>query len=264
MGSMRNRAVQNYKAVFISDLHLGSPDCKHDILNKFLESFSTEYLFLVGDIIDIEYLNRKSRAWRKTHTDIIRKILKINSGNTKVVYIKGNHDESLFQFGDLEIEGIEIAQRYEYRSKNGKLLLIEHGDQFELREEEVYWRKKIGSASYKLLLAIDNLAASISSKSGLKYFSLATPIKSIIPQVKRYVTKFESNAIATCKSKGFDGIICGHIHFPNKIVSDYFSYFNCGDWVENCSALVEHHDGTMHLISDKTREKSEAFVPFPT
>lgn len=228
---------QKFEKVFISDVHIGSRGCKHDELLAFLKSIKTDELYLVGDIIDGWKLKNRFYLPKK-QVAIFRKILKMSKDGVKVTYITGNHDEFLrhvtpdgFEFGK-----IQVVDQTEVEIQKKKFLVI-HGDQFDLAMK-LGWLAHFGDFLYEILFILNNHFYNLRRKLGLKHFSLTKYLKTKVKKVTTFISKFEETATVYAKSKGYDGIICGHIHTPADKSYDGVRYLNCGDWVDQCSAII--------------------------
>lgn len=237
-----------YKTIIISDVHLGRIDSKVDDVVTFLKDNSCENLFLNGDIVDGWHLQRGGK-WTKTHSKFIKKILKlVSKGETKVTYIRGNHDDFLenimpFNIGD----NFVIENDYIYESFGKKYLII-HGDIFDDITSKVSWLSKLGDIGYEILLWINRRHNRKRLEKGLPYKSVSHDIKKRVKFMINFLLKFEEKAVEFAKHKECDGIICGHVHTPEDKVINGIRYLNSGDWVETKSALVETHKGNWKII----------------
>lgn len=242
---------KQYRAIFISDVHLGSRGCKADLLCDFLKHNTSDQLFLVGDIIDGWRLQRKW-YWPQSHSNVIRKILTAANRGTQVIYVLGNHDEALRKWIKLipTLGNLSIVNRYDYRDVFGKQFLVIHGDLFDglMQLSSGKWLMHMGDKLYDVLIKINDLWTAARSWMGLPYWSMSKWIKKNTKQALNYVLNFETLLSQYCKSKGYDGVICGHIHTAEIREIDGILYMNDGDWVESCTALVETHDGDWQLI----------------
>jgi len=242
--------MPDYKSIFISDIHLGTRGCKADALCDFLKNNTCDNLFLVGDIIDGWRL-KKRWYFPQSHTNVVRRILTAAKRNTKVYYILGNHDEVLRKFlnFDISLGRIKITNRYDYTAVNGKRYFVVHGDIFDgLMMPEKKWIMHIGDTLYNLLIWFNTHFNTVRGWLGFDYWSLSKFLKSKTKGAVQYINGFEHHVAAYCYRKGYDGAICGHIHTAEIKTIDDIEYMNDGDWVESCSALVEHHDGTWEII----------------
>lgn len=236
---------QKYRSLFISDLHIGTIKFRHDDFLKFIDGYEFEYIYLVGDIIDTLQLKYK-KYWPQEHTNVIRKILK-RSKNTKIYYIIGNHDEFLNNFYGI-FGNIEFCEEKIHQTANGKSLLVIHGHQF---DSVVHFSKTLtvlGDFGYEFLIYINSWLNKIRKFFGLKYWSLSGYVKNKIKNAIKFISGYENAVIKYSKNKNVDGLIVGHIHFPAIKEIDNIEYYNCGDWVENCTALLEDYNGKINLF----------------
>ncbi len=240
-----------YKNVFLSDIHLGSISCKHEQLLGFLKTLDEnrpENIYLVGDIIDLWKLN-KGFNWKPEHNIIIQKLLRLSRKGVKIHYILGNHDEHFralpegFSFGD-----IEVKNQCDFISVTGKKFLVIHGDQYDTFLIRNDFAARIGSFAYDFLVVMNTALSFIRRKIGLPYWSLSHYVKVKAKNATSVVDTFENSMCKDIKEKGYDGVICGHIHLAKTQIRDNFKYINCGDWTESCSAVVEYEDGELAII----------------
>lgn len=237
----------NYKTIVISDIHLGTKGSKAKEVVRFLKQFKCDNLILNGDIIDGWQL-KKSGSWKRKHTRVFNRVLKmIDADRTKVFYLRGNHDDFLDQVLPLEIGNLSILKDMVYES-GGKRFFVAHGDVFDSVTTNFRWIAYLGDIGYTFLLWLNARVNHIRRKKGLPYYSLSQYIKSRVKSAVSYIDDYEKELAKMAKSKGFDGIICGHIHKAEIREIDGISYFNSGDWVETLSALAEDHDGNWQLI----------------
>ena len=240
-----------YKSIFISDVHLGSKGCKAEILVNFLKNNSAEKLYLIGDIIDGWKIQQNKWAWKQAHTNVIRKILGYAKQGTNVYYIAGNHDEFLRPLIPYELSfgRIEIANQIEHIGADGKHYLVVHGDLFDGITRLAPWLSFLGDKAYDVVLYINSKFNWARHKFGFGYWSLSKYLKYKVKKAVDFIFQFERNLAHYCKKRGFDGVICGHIHHAEIKIIDDIVYMNDGDWVESCTALVEHWDGCWEIIT---------------
>lgn len=241
---------KTYRSIFISDIHLGSKDSKAELLVDFLKHNTCETLYLVGDIIDGWKMQQNRMKWKQSHTNVIRKILKHSQKGTRIVYIVGNHDEFLRPFLPFafNFSSIEIHNQIEHIGADGKHYLVVHGDLFDGITRLAPWISFLGDRAYDIVLSFNSKFNWIRHKLGFGYWSLSKYLKYKVKKSIDFIFQFEQNLAGYCKKRGFAGIICGHIHFAEIKDIDGIIYMNDGDWVESCSALVEHHDGRFEII----------------
>ena len=246
--------ITKYKSIFISDVHLGTRDSKAESLSQFLKDSSCDTLYLVGDIIDGWKIQQNKWRWKQSHTNVVRKILGFPKKGTRVVFVVGNHDEflrPLIPFG-IGFGRVEICNQCEHIGIDGKHYLVIHGDLFDGITRLAPWLSVLGDKAYDLILYLNNKFNWIRRSFGFGYWSLSKFLKLKVKKAVDFIFQFEKNMASYCKKRGFDGVICGHIHHPEiKIINDVV-YMNDGDWVESCSALVEHHDGRWEIVIHTT------------
>ena len=245
-----------YRSIFISDVHLGTRDCQADKLNNFLKNNSCDTLYLVGDIIDAWKIQQNKWRWKQSHTNVVRRVLGHAKRGTRVVYVAGNHDEFLrpmipygFSFGL-----VEIHNQIEHIGADGKHYLVVHGDLFDGITRLAPWIAFLGDRAYDFVLVINSKYNWLRHRMGFGYFSLSQFLKHRVKKAVDFMFKFEQNLAGYCKKRGFDGVICGHIHHAEIKQIDGVMYMNDGDWVESCTALVENHNGRWEIIT-WTKEK---------
>lgn len=239
-----------YKSIFISDVHLGTKFSNTKKLLDFFKHNESENLYLVGDIIDGWAIKRKL-IWPQSHSDVIQKILKKARKGCSVVFITGNHDEFLRPFVPLVLgNSLDIKNEIEYTSISGKKYLVTHGDFFDSITMTKRWLAILGDYGYDLLLNINQLLNTIRIRLGIKSkWSLSKYVKDNVKSSVSFITDFEAILSSHAKHKGYDGIICGHIHKAEIKEIDSIEYLNCGDWVESCTAIVETYDGEFKIIN---------------
>ena len=231
----------------ISDVHLGTKGSKAKEVARFLKLYRCENLILNGDIIDGWQL-KKSGSWKRKHTRFFNRMLKMmEQDNTKVFYLRGNHDDFLDQILPLKIGNLSIQNDMIYES-SGKKYFITHGDIFDSITSNLRWIAYLGDIGYTFLLWINRLVNFQRRKRGLAYFSLSQYVKGKVKSAVSYIDQYEEELSKMAKAKGCDGIICGHIHHPENRMIDGIQYLNSGDWVETMSALAEDHEGNWQLI----------------
>ena len=253
------------RTVWISDIHLGTPGCNADLLLDFLKSVQPETLYLVGDIIDGWKLKR-GWYWPPRHNDVVRRVLKMAAKGCRVVYIPGNHDEMLRPYAGLGFGGVEIALEAIHTTADGRRLLVCHGDEFDGVVLYHRWLAWAGDIGYALLLRLNVHYNAVRRRLGLPYWSISAHIKKKVKNAVAFIGRFEEAVAEAARLRGVDGVVCGHIHSAEIRDFDGIQYFNDGDWVESCTALVEHADGRMEirdwtLIAPGTAARSAAEQP---
>ena len=238
-----------YRSVFLSDTHLGTRGARCDFLANFLHRTSCHKLFLVGDIFDGWRL-RKSWYWDEHHDEVLRAILRHVHAGVEVTYIPGNHDEMFRAWlpMGLEIAGIKLRREAEHVTADGRRLLVMHGDEFDSVVRYARFLALLGDQAYAIALTANRWFNALRYRLGYPYWSLSAWLKRQVKEAVKAVDRFE-NALATeARRRGFDGVVCGHIHQAEMREVHGVLYLNDGDWVESCTALVEHHDGRFELI----------------
>jgi UDP-2,3-diacylglucosamine pyrophosphatase LpxH len=251
----------NYRAIFISDIHLGFTGCRADMLLDFLRSTHCDYLFLVGDIIDVWQM-KKRLYWPQAHNDVIRTIMGKAKHGTRVIYVPGNHDEVLRDFDGTVLGNLEIHNEYIHTTNDGKRLLVTHGDQFDAVVLHSKTVAMVGSALYEMLLKLNRVVNYFRRKLGFSYWSLAAVLKHKVKQAVNFISNFEKVLAHEAKRQKVCGVISGHIHRAEMTYIDDVLYCNCGDWVESCTALAESRDGTLRVI--RWAEESESLKQLPS
>ncbi len=236
-----------YRAVFISDLHLGTPGCKSAYLLDFLKSHECDSLYLIGDVLDAWQL-RNRWYWPQQHNDVVQKVLRKARKGTRVVYVPGNHDESVRQFRGLSFGGIEIADEAVHVMADGRRLWLVHGDLFDGVVQHAKWLAKLGDSAYTFSLWLNNHFNRVRHKMGLGYWSLSQYLKHKVKNAVNFISAFENTVASEAKRRGYDGVVCGHIHKAEIREIDGILYCNDGDWVESLTALVETLDGRLEII----------------
>jgi UDP-2,3-diacylglucosamine pyrophosphatase LpxH len=240
------RPTHHVRTIFISDVHLGSRDCRADLVLDFLRRVHTDQLILVGDIIDVWSLKR-SFYWPQSHSDVLRTILGKTKHGTRVIFVPGNHDEQFRNVCGMTFGNMEVQPEYIHETLRGLRMLVMHGDEFDGAVQCSRWLAALGSGLYDFILRLNRGLNAWRHRLGLGYWSLAAYIKSRIGNAMKYVHEFERAAAHAARRRGVDGIVCGHIHRPEMTQMSGVLYCNDGDWVENCSALIETRSGELEL-----------------
>lgn len=238
----------HFRTIVLSDLHLGTAGARAKEATEFLNGYSCQRLILNGDIIDGWQLKQYG-TWKKKHTAFFRAVLKqIIHYDTKVIYLRGNHDDFLDQIMPLRV-GKNFSIRKDYILRTGdKQYYVTHGDVFDSVTSRMKWLAHMGDIGYTLLLWLNKLYNQYRVWRGLPYYSLSQQIKHRIKQAVNYISDFEVKLTELARARGCDGVICGHIHQPAIGSFNGITYMNSGDWVESLSALVEDHEGSWHLL----------------
>ncbi len=253
----------HYRAIFISDLHLGTPGCQADALLDFLKENSSDNLYLIGDIIDGWQLRRKW-YWPQAHNDVVQKLLKRARKGTKVIFVPGNHDEFAREFVDHHFGGIEVLDHASHTLLDGRKLWLVHGDYFDAVVQYAKWLAIVGDYLYEFTLRMNRHFNRVRARLGMRYWSLSAYLKNKVKKALNFITDFENAVAHEAKKRGFDGVVCGHIHKAEMREIEGILYCNDGDWVESRSALVEHVDGKLELIYwDQDLEDIPLPLPMP-
>jgi len=245
-----------FRAIFISDIHLGTASCQAARLLDFLRHTDSRELYLVGDIIDGWQLKRRW-YWHQTHNDVVQKVLRKARKGTRVTYIAGNHDEAMRHFLGLAFGGIDIRDEAVHVTADGRKLLVTHGDLFDAVVRGAKWLAHVGDVLYMLSLKLNRWFNHARASLGLPYWSLAQFLKHKVKNAVSYIGNFEEALAAEARKRGFDGVVCGHIHKAEIRDIGGILYCNDGDWVESLTALVETHDGELRIIDWKSIETLE-------
>lgn len=253
------KAKLKYRTVVISDVHMGMNGCRIDEVNDFLKHVRCDKLILNGDIIDTWALKRNG-VWTKKHTRFVKLVLsKIVKRNTRVIYLRGNHDDVLERFLPMAFAGIELVENHVHRTADNQQYFVLHGDIFDSVTSKMKWLAKIGDVGYNLLLYINRWYNQYRSWRGMEYYSLSAAIKAKVKGAVNFISSFEDSLVDIAQSKGYRGVICGHIHTAADKDLGGVHYLNSGDWVESLTALVEHRDGRWEVLTYKAfLERREA------
>src|SRR6516162_5138199 len=207
------------RTLFLSDVHLGTRGCQADKLLDFLRHYEADTIYLVGDIVDGWQL-KSAWYWPQLHNDVVQKLLRQARKGVRLFYIPGNHDEFLRDYYGTHFGGIEVLEDAVHVAADGKRYLIIHGDLFDVIIRHARWLALLGSNAYDLAIFINT------------YFNA----------IRRAL------AAEARRRGGLDGVVCGHIH--HAVIRDDLGlrYINCGDWVESCTAVVEHFNGQFEIV----------------
>ena len=236
------------RTLFLSDMHLGTKGCQAGLLLEFLKEYDADEIYLVGDIVDGWQL-RSGWYWPQAHNDVVQKLLRKVRKGTNLVYIPGNHDEFLRDYIGTTFGGVEIADSRIHEAADGKRYLVIHGDQFDMVVRHARWLAHLGDGAYTFALFVNTFLNKIRRRLGLSYWSLSAWAKLRVKNAVNFIGKFEEFLATDARRHGADGVICGHIHHAANRDIDGLRYLNTGDWVESCTAIVEHYDGTMEVLN---------------
>jgi UDP-2,3-diacylglucosamine pyrophosphatase LpxH len=249
--------IFNYRSIWISDFHLGTRGCQSELLLEFIKHTQSEKLYLVGDIID-GWALKNTWYWPQSHNDVVQKILRKARHGTKVFYLSGNHDEVTRGFAPVNFGGVSILNQIIHETVDKKKYLVVHGDQFDGIIQCAKWLAMLGSITYDFLIYFNRYINFFRKKLGYEYWSLSNYLKFTVKNAVKFVSEYEKLVCNYAKQFKVEGIICGHIHHANMQYMNEIHYINDGDWVESCTALVEHFDGKLELIN-WTEKRKEFF-----
>jgi len=235
------------RTLFLSDIHLGTRGSQAEMLLDFMRVYDCETIYLVGDIVDGWRLKR-SWYWPQAHNDVVQKLLRKARKGAHIYYVPGNHDEFLRDFLGTHLGGIEVMDRILHTTADGKRMLVIHGDQFDVVVRHAKWLAFLGDWAYNFALALNTVVSRVRRRLGFEYWSLSAWAKLKVKNAVNFIGAFEQALATEAKRVGADGVICGHIHHAAMHDMLGIRYVNTGDWVESCTALVEHHDGRLEII----------------
>ncbi|GJE25747.1 UDP-2,3-diacylglucosamine diphosphatase [Methylobacterium organophilum] len=235
------------RTLFLSDMHLGTKGCQAGLLLDFLRDYDADTIYLVGDIVDGWQL-RSGWYWPQAHNDVVQKLLRKVRKGTHIVYVPGNHDEFLRDFLGTTFGGIEIADSRIHVAADGKRYLVIHGDQFDMVVRHSKWLAHLGDGAYTAALTLNTILNKVRRRLGLAYWSLSAWAKLKVKNAVNFISSFETLLAEEARRQNADGVICGHIHHAAKREISGLTYLNTGDWVESCTGIVEHYDGTMEVL----------------
>ncbi len=244
---------RRYRALWLSDVHLGYAGSRADDLSEFLATLEAEVIYLVGDILDLWALQR-SAFWSAAHTRVVTVLLDKLQAGTRLVYVVGNHDAPLRRDAGA-LAGLGLVSEAEHVTADGRCLWIVHGDRYDALMACGRLQHVVGNFLYDLLMYLNRHVHAWRRRFGFGHWSLAAFLKRKVPNARRHIEKFEDLVAHDAGSRGYDGVICGHIHHPGMRHIDGVLYANTGDWVENCTALVEHADGRLELLHWSGRQE---------
>ena len=250
-----------YRSAWISDLHLGTHGSNAEAVLSFLRENEFETLYLVGDLIDVWSL-RRTRYWPQTHNDVIQKILRAGRKGTRVIYIPGNHDDFVRGFHG-QYGNLLIAPKAIHTTADGRRLLIIHGDELDTVVQNVRWLAFVGDVGYQFLLKLNRPVNFLRRRLGWGYWSLSAYVKGRVKNAVSFIGEFENAIVRYAQQDKVDGVLCGHIHHAGIREIQGTTYYNCGHSVESCTALVEHADGRMELLTDLAKTVPSAASPEP-
>ena len=251
---MKNRpSLKHCRTIFISDVHLGTKGCKAELLNSFLKAHRCENLFLVGDIIDGWRISSTKWYWPSAHNRVVRQILrKSEKEKTNVFYVVGNHDEFLREYiaeHNFEMGNIKVVNEFRHETAKGENLWVIHGDAYDGITRHHRWVALAGDAGYNFLLWSNRWFNGIRQAFNLPYWSLSKAIKHKVKKAVSYIFEYENTVARETAKRKLDGVVCGHIHHAEMKTINGIRYYNCGDWVESCTAIVEDMAGNLDIVT---------------
>ena len=235
------------RTVFISDIHLGFKGCSAELLLDFLHHVEMDFLFLVGDIIDV-WSMKKSMFWPQSHNNVLRTILGKAKKGTTVIFVPGNHDEVFRDFDGASFGNLSIHREYIHVGADGRRMLVLHGDEFDSVVKCSPWLAKLGSNIYDILLAANPYINWVRRRFDLPHWSLSAYLKGKAKTAVQYIGSFEDAVAQAARKRGVDTVVCGHIHRAEMREIDGILYCNDGDWVESCTSLIEDMNGRLRLL----------------
>ena len=240
-------AAVRYRSIFISDVHLGTRGCQAELLLDFIRQVTCDRLYLVGDIVDGWKL-RSGWYWPQAHNDVVQKVLRLARKGVEVIYVPGNHDEVVRDFCGVHFGGVVVARDIVHQTADGRRFLVMHGDEFDGVVQYAPWLAFVGDWAYRTVLMLNTVVNRVRRRLGFGYWSLSAFLKVKVKNALQFIEDFEGAVAAEARRRGVDGVICGHIHKAEMREIEGVIYINDGDWVESCTALVEHFDGRMEIL----------------
>jgi UDP-2,3-diacylglucosamine pyrophosphatase LpxH len=240
--------MPHVRTVFLSDIHLGSRACQAERLLDFLRNYPAECIFLIGDIIDFWAMSR-GICWTPAQNTVVQKLLRRARHGERIVLVPGNHDEALRDYIGVNFGGIEVVREHVHRTADGRRFLLVHGDEYDQVTRHHRWVAILGDIAYNLLVRSNAWLSWLRRRLGRPgYWSLASYAKRRVKTAVNFIFDFEDSLIHAARERQLDGVICGHIHWATIRAVDGLTYINCGDWVDSCTAIVEHADGRLELV----------------
>ena len=238
---------KHFKALFLSDVHLGTRGCQAELLLDFMRLHDAETIYLVGDIIDGWRL-KKAWHWPQAHNDVVQKLLRKGRKGARIVYLPGNHDEFLRSYLGTHFGGVEVVDSIVHEAVDGRRFLVIHGDQFDVVVRHARWLAYLGDWAYDVALGVNTIVNRVRRLIGSPYWSLSAWAKLKVKNAVNFIGAFEQALTHEARRAGADGVICGHIHHAAIQDLSGITYVNTGDWVESCTAVAEHHDGRFEIL----------------
>jgi UDP-2,3-diacylglucosamine pyrophosphatase LpxH len=240
-------APTRYRAIFVSDIHMGTRRAQVKQLLDFLRHTESEQLYLVGDLVD-NWSLRKDWYWDQLHNDLIQKLLRKARKGTRLIYVPGNHDENFRDLANLRFGRAAVLEETVHVGATGRRYLVLHGDKFDGVVMFAPWLARLGDTAYELSMGLNASINRARRLFRLPYWSLSAYLKNRVKKAVEFISRFEEAVVREARARHCEGVICGHIHTPDDRMIDGIHYLNDGDWVESCTALVEHFDGRFEII----------------
>jgi UDP-2,3-diacylglucosamine pyrophosphatase LpxH len=252
---------ERVRTLFLSDIHLGTRGCQAERLLDFLRHYDADTIFLVGDIVDGWQL-KSAWYWPQSHNDVVQKLLRKARKGARIIYVPGNHDEFLRDYYGSHFGGIEVVESAIHTTADGRRYLVVHGDLFDVVIRHARWLALMGDWAYDVAIMLNTYFNAIRRACGMTYWSLSRWAKLKVKNAVNFIGEFELALATQARRRGSEGVICGHIHHAVIRALDGCAYVNCGDWVESCTAVVEHFDGRLEIV-DWTARRSGALAGHP-
>ncbi|MCS0504157.1 UDP-2,3-diacylglucosamine diphosphatase [Ancylobacter mangrovi] len=252
--------ARRFRSLFLSDVHLGTKGCQADLLLDFLKFHDADTIYLVGDIVDGWRL-RAGWYWPQSHNDVVQKLLRKGRKGARIVYLPGNHDEFLRDYYGSHFGGIEVVETAIHDAADGRRYLVIHGDVFDVVVRHAKWLAFLGDGAYTFALGVNTYLNWVRRKLGFPYWSLSQWAKLKVKNAVNFIGRFEEAVANEARRHKVDGVICGHIHHATMHDNFGVEYVNCGDWVESCTAIVEHEDGRFELIDWARQTRARLSTP---
>ena len=241
--------AERVRAIFLSDIHLCTRACQAERLLDFLKAYESDRIVLVGDIVDFRAMRRRGVYWSAAQNTVLQKILKRARHQVEVIFVPGNHDEAARDHVGTSFGNIRVVRDFVHQAADGRRYLVLHGDEFDQVTRYHRWVSLLGDHAYGWLLRLNAFLSRLRRRLGVAaYWSLAGYVKRRMRSAVEFIVAFEHSVARYASDRGFDGVICGHIHAAGMREIHGVRYVNCGDWVDSCTAVVEHGDGELELV----------------
>lgn len=245
------------RSLFLSDVHLGSLGCRSGALLQFLRCHQADHIYLVGDIIDI-WMTREIQSWPLEQAEVLTALFNEASAGAQVVYLLGNHDSALRQLSGVSLGSIHIAKECIHETADGRKILVTHGDQCDCFVVRYEWISRLAARAYHYITRLNLWINYRRDRRHLAPVNICRRVRERSKAFSLRVSDYERLLVDYTRARGCEAVICGHVHQPDRRPIDGIEYWNCGDWVENSSAIIEHTDGRLELISWGRQGEGEA------